>query len=73
MQRALDKATHDYHSRKGKLEMPGHITAGIGLAVLISGALLRIKTLIALSVLLLAFGAYLVILGRTTHKTILRK
>lgn len=43
------------------------------MAILISRALLKIKALIAIGILFLAVGVCFIILGRTAHKTLLRK
>ena len=68
----LDKARKDYYRRQ-RLEMPGWILAFIGLAVLITGILLTIKSVIVVGVLVLAIAGYLIIMGRMARKTIFRK
>lgn len=70
--RMLDKARKDYYRRQ-RLEMPGWILAFIGLAVLITGILLTIKSVIVVGVLVLAIAGYLIIMGRMARKTIFRK
>ena len=72
-QRALDKATKEYYARKGKLELPGYIIAGISAVTLITGIWFGIKAIITIGILSLSLGIYFIILAWTAHKTILRK
>ena len=68
----LDKARKDYYRRQ-RLEMPGWVLGFIGLAILITGILLTINTVIIIGVLVLAIAGYLIIIGRMARKTIFRK
>ncbi len=70
--RMLDKARKDYYRRQ-RLEMPGWVLGFIGLAILITGILLTINTVIIIGVLVLAIAGYLIIIGRMARKTIFRK
>ena len=73
MAKAQGKEKKKYCGMRAKFEMPGWILGGVSLFLIIAGILSRIKAIIAIGILLLSFGVFLIIAGRLAHKSLLRK
>jgi hypothetical protein len=70
---AFEETIKGIERRKAKWEHPGWFVLIISILVFIAGFLYKTSVLKIIGILFSAVGLYMIIMGRTVRKTILRK